>query len=186
VKRLLFVLISCGGPHAQDPTTLLLTQDAMPPPTVTASTLTGARAVPPFHLESKHVERKPQQLSAVCRAQIHDAKTTVATIAQACALKVEGSPWSGKQDPTQASATFDFRGAKDQCYRIAATTTARAFVLTLMDAEGAIAAEYHTDDVAPVVLPEESLCFKDDATLRISASIGMGSGAFVVQAYKEQ
>jgi hypothetical protein len=186
---LLLLACACGGPRAQDPTTLIALPDAGASPTnlTPAAPLTGARMPPPFHLESKHVDKKTQELPAKCRSLLHDTKTTMASIAQACSLKIEGAPLSGQQDPTQGSPSFDLKGTRGQCYRIAAiaSQSVKALVVTLMDAEGAIVAEYHTDDLVPVVLPEESLCFKDDATLKVSASVGAGRGAFVVQALKE-
>jgi hypothetical protein len=190
VKKLLPLLFvaACGGPKAQDPTTLIATPDAAATTVATVPpALTGARMPPPFHLDSKHIDKKAQEIPAKCRALSHDPKVTMATIAQACGLKAEGNVLNGQQQPTQDSPSIDLKGAKGQCYRIAAIAqpAVKSLVVTLMDQEGAIAAEYHTDDITPVAMPEESLCFKDDAVLKMSASVGSGSGAFSVQALKE-
>src|SRR5205814_215767 len=79
-----------------------------------------------------------------------DPGAALGAIATACKVKADGAPFTGKQDSTATSQTFDLKGAKGQCYRVAATTGAgvKGLVVTLMDAEGAIAAEYHTDDIA--------------------------------------
>lgn len=130
-------------------------------------------------------------VSPTCHALQNSAQTepkaALGTIATACKLKAEGAPFSAQQDAAAQAQSFDLKGSKGQCYRVAATTGAgvRTLVVTLMDVEGAIAAEYHTDDIATAIVPEEALCFKDDATLKVSASVGAGSGAFAVQILKE-
>jgi len=189
-KWWLLLLGACGGggtPH--DPTTIVALPEAGAP-VVTGTPLTGERTAPPFHLESKHVEKKAQG-NAACHATEHtraaDPKAALGTIAAACKLKPEAPPFAAQQESTAPSTSFDLKGAKGQCYRVAATTASgvRALVITLMDAEGAIAAEYHTDEIAVALAPEEALCFKDEATLKVSASVGAGSGAFAVQILKE-
>lgn len=186
---LVVLLGGCGGGPAKDPTTAVPLPEAGAP-VVVGTPLTGERTAPPFHLESKHVDKKPQG-NPVCHAteksRAADPKATLGAIATACKLKADTAAFSGTQESTAASQSFDLKGAKGQCYRVAATTAAgvKSLVVTLMDAEGAIAAEYHTDEIAVAIAPEESLCFKDDATLKVSASVGSGSGAFAVQILKE-
>lgn len=181
---------SCGGGgQAHDPTTVVTLPEAGAP-VVTGTPLTGERTPPPFHLESKHVDRKAQgspQCHATEKSRAADPKAALVAIATACKLKPDAAPFTSTQESTAASQSFDLKGAKGQCYRVAATTAAgvRSLVITLQDAEGAIAAEYHTDEISVAVPPEEALCFKDDATLKVSASVGTGSGAFAVQVFKE-
>lgn len=186
------VLAGCGGGgHPEVPNGNVILPEAGTTATAAQGTpLTGARTPPPFALASKHVEKKSQG-SPACHQTGHspqkDPKAALGAIATACKVKADGAPFMGQQDSTAASQSFDLKGAKGQCYRVAAATGSgvKSLVVTLMDAEGAIAAEYHTDDIATAITPEESLCFKDDATLKVSASVGAGSGAFAVQIMKE-
>jgi hypothetical protein len=187
-----FLLVACGGGgHPEVPNGVNLLPEAGASATAVQGTpLTGARNPPPFALGSKHVDKKAQG-SPACHATEHaaqkDPKAALGAIATACKVKPEGAPFTGQQDSTAASQSFDLKGAKGQCYRVAATTGSgvKGLVVTLLDAEGAIAAEYHTDDIATAITPEEALCFKDDATLKVSASVGAGSGAFAIQIMKE-
>jgi hypothetical protein len=190
MHRAVFLLLvgACGG-HAQDPTTVVTLPEAGAP-AVTGTPLTGARTPPPFSLGSRHIDKKSQG-SPACHAAEHapqtDPKAALGTLVNACKLKADAAPFVAQQDATAPAQSFDLKGAKGQCYRVAATTGTgvRALVVTLMDAEGAIAAEYHTDEIATAITPEEALCFKDDATLKVSASIGAGGGSFAVQILKE-
>ncbi len=192
--RAVFLLVfcgACGGGHPQDPTTLVTLPEGGPPATTNAGTpLTGARTPPPFALGSRHIERKSAG-SPACHASQNkpqtDPKAALGTLATACKLKAEGAPFSAQQTADAQAQSFDLKGTKGQCYRVAATTGSgvRTLVVTLMDVEGAIAAEYHTDDIATAIAPEEALCFKDDATLKVSTSVGAGSGSFAVQILKE-
>jgi hypothetical protein len=187
-----FLIAACGGGgHPEVPIGTNLLPEAGASTTAAQGTpLTGARTPPPFALGSKHVDKK-SQASPACHATEHspqkDPKAALGAIATACKVKAEGAPFTGQQDSVAVAQSFDLKGAKGQCYRVAAATGSgvKGLVVTLMDAEGAIAAEYHTDDIATAVAPEEALCFKDDATLKVSASVGAGSGAFAVQIMKE-
>lgn len=184
-------LPACGGGHAKIPSRLLAQGDAgasavaLPPSTA----LEGARFPPPLQLGSRHVERRPLATSEPCRAAargpVADAAQTLDALVRACAasLKPAAAPLVGQQDSTAAAGSAPLRADKGKCYRVlaAASSGVKSLVVQLVDADGAVAAEYHSDDLAPTIVPAESVCFKDDQAARVTASVGAGVGTFAVK-----
>ena len=187
--------IACGG-GPKDPSSLLAVPIDAAAPVValpTSTALEGARTPPPLQLGSKHAERKPQAASDACRAATRapnaDASKGLDAVVRACAagLKPAASALAGQQDPNAQAQSVAFKAEKGKCYRVAAAaaTGVKGLVVELVDADGAIAGEWHTDDVASGVAPVESVCFKDDQAARVTASVGLGAGAFAVQVLAE-
>jgi predicted small lipoprotein YifL len=187
-------LTGCGPGGPKDPSLLLAPPDAAAPVAVipTSTALEGARLPPPLQLGSKHAERKPQTPSDACRAAargpVTDAARGLDAVVRACAGGLKpAAVLSGSQDPTATAQSAPVKLEKGKCYRVAAAvgTGVKGLVVELVDADGAVAAEYHTDDVLPAVAPSESVCFKGDQAGRVTASVGAGSGPFAVQVLVE-
>lgn len=194
------VLVSgagCGGPSSKVPTTNAPVDggvEAAVIPSHLVSTLpTDVRNPPPFNLGSKHVKRKEHPEWNACHVAFHattDPAKAVDALATGCAsvtqLRAVGSPMSGTQNAVSSQPiTYKLHGQANHCYRIygIAGSSVKSLVAVVADSDGAEIAEYHTDDLSPVIAPDEALCFSDDNDTQITVSVGIGDGPYVLSVW---
>ena len=193
-----FLVVACGGPGSKTPTTATgdAGADAAAQPAHLVSTLpTDVRNPPPFHLESKHAQRKDHPDWAACHASFvpsGDAAKAVVALGNACGgatkMRAVSAPMSGTQNATSSQAvTYPFHARARHCYRLYAVagTGVKSLVAVVTDESGAQIAEYHTDDVTPFIAPDEAMCFTDDTNAKITVSVGIGDGPYALSLWSE-
>jgi len=189
----LLVLAGCGGPSSKVPVVATGTDagtDAALPMHLVSTLPTDVKMPPPFNLGSKHASVKPHTDWAACHQGFHPAGDTakaVDALATGCAgvtqMRPVGSAMTGTQNAVSSQPmTYKFHGQAKHCYRLygVASSSVKSLVAVVADSDGAEIAEYHTDDVSPVIAPDEAMCFADDADAQVTVSVGIGDGAYAL------
>jgi hypothetical protein len=193
------VVAACGGPSSKTPVTTTQTDagaDSGALPAHVISTLpTDVRNPPPFALGSKHAQRKDHPEWAACHTTFRptgDPAKAVEALGNACAAATKtraiGPAMTGTQNATSSQPmTYKFHGQSKHCYRVygVAGGNVKSLVAVVTDADGAEIAQYHTDDVTPIIAPDEALCFSDDADAQITVSVGIGDGPYALSVWSE-
>ncbi len=198
---LVLALVACGGPSSKTPTTTAQTDagvDAAIPAHVISTLPTDVKNPPPFALGSKHAQRKEHPDWAACHAAFKpnlvggDPAKAVDALGTACAsatkTKSIGAAFTGTQNAISSQPiTYKFHGQAKHCYRLYGVTggSVKSLVVVVTDADGAEIAQYHTDDVAPFIAPDEAMCFSDDADAQITVSVGIGDGPYALSLWSE-
>lgn len=189
--------IACGGPGSKTPTSPSDGgADVASLPTHVISTLPAdVKNPPPFNLGSKHAQTRAHTEWEACHAAFHptgDPAKAVDVLGIACAAATKaramGAAMTGTQNAiSSAPITYKFHGQAKHCYRLYGVTggTIKSLVAVVTDADGAEIAQYHTDDVAPFIAPDEAMCFVDDADAQIAVSVGLGEGPYALSVWSE-
>jgi hypothetical protein len=190
--------LACGGPGSKTPVTEPSDAGAdVGLPVHVVSTLpTDVKNPPPFNLGSKHAQTRAHNEWGACHASFHptgDPGKAVLALATACASATKmhaanAPPMAGTQNAVSSPPiTYKFHGSAKHCYRVYVATDSKvkSLVAVVADAEGAEIAEYHTDEVTPVIAPDEALCFSDDSDAQITVSVGIGDGAYAVALWSD-
>lgn len=201
MRRLVFAVFglvcACGGPGSKIPvtTTDAGAEDAALPQHLVSTLPTDVRNPPPFALGSKHAQVRAHADWTACHASLKtppDAGKALDALGQACAAVTKmhsaGAPMTGSQNATSSQPiVYKFHGQAKKCYRVygAAGPNVKSLVAVVADASGASIAEYHTDDVSPLIAPDEALCFTDDSDAQIAVSVGIGEGPYALSVWSE-
>jgi hypothetical protein len=191
------LVLACGGPGSKIPTTSTDggAADAALPTHLVSTLPTDVKNPPPFALASKHTQRKEHADWAACHLSFHpagDPNKAVDALGSACASATKthsaGAAMSGTQNAISSQPiVYKFHGQAKHCYRLYGVTggTVKSLVAVITDAEGMAIAEYHTDDVSPIIAPDEAMCFVDDTDTTIAVSVGIGDGPYALSMWSE-
>ncbi len=175
------------------------TVDAALPQHLVSTLPTDVRNPPPFALGSKHAQVRAHADWTACHAALKtpglgwgDPAKALDALGQACAgvtkMHAQGAPMTGSQNATSSQpVVYKFHGQAKKCYRVygAAGPNVKSLVAVVADASGAEIAEYHTDEVSPLIAPDEAMCFSDDADAQITVSVGIGDGPYALSVWSE-
>jgi len=190
-----FLVLACGP--AKSPTTTVKDAGAADakPAQVVSTLPTDVRSPPPFHLGSKHATVTEHLDWAACHAMFHpsgDPAKAVLALGAACAgathMHALGAPMTGSQSAISSPpSSYSFHARAGRCYRIygVAGSGVKSLVAVVSDADGAEIGELHTDDVSPFFAPDSAMCFKDDADVKIAASVGIGDGPYALSVWSD-
>jgi hypothetical protein len=191
-------MLACGGPGSKPVVPSgsdAGAVDAALPQHLISTLPTDVRNPPPFALGSKVAKVHEHADWNACHASLRpspDATKALDEISRACAAVTKmhalGAPMTGTQNATTSQPiAYKFHAQANHCYRVygAAGPSVKSLVAVVTDSIGAEIAEYHTDDVVPFFAPDESLCFSSDNDAIITASVGIGDGAYAIGVWSD-
>jgi hypothetical protein len=194
------VCLACGGPGSKTPQGAQGDAGALEagssPAQVISTLPKDVRSPPPFHLGSKRAAVKPHPEWAACHVDWHqsggDPGKAVSALASACApatkMHSAAPVMTGTQNAiSTAPVTYKFHAQANHCYRVygVAGASVKSLVAVVTDSDGAEMAEYHTDDVAPYIAPDEAICFTADDEAKIAVSVGLGDGPYAIAVWQD-
>ncbi len=102
-------------------------------------------------------------------------------------MKLDGATLSGKQADRDAPQAFPFEAKARHCYRAFAQAGAgiEELHLVIRDSAGVEVGQDSAPGPRPVVLEDGAVCFTKDDRATVVVSVGMGSGEYAVQIWRD-
>jgi hypothetical protein len=159
----------------------------MPPPAV-------PRPPVPVPASSFAATKTDASWAACLHARKPSSKTVTADVtatAAACAdgshMKPDGAPITGKQSDRDPPQSFPLEARAGRCYRAFAQAGdgITDLHLVLRDSAGIEVAHDDADRAGPVVTEDGAVCFHKDDHASVVVSVGMGSGEFALQIWRD-